>query len=160
MDRPNSAIPSKARSTHSPDNQSSPASMAGPIPRRAAPASSSISLSRIDRSSALWLCCVSPPRPAAAGIWTAEKRARASLLLPVWCRNASSPGDDGEHELGESRGRKGIAPFARKRWVFSRAARGRTGKACDNSFRLFMWLRARGFTIYHVRRFLSRGGRS
>ena len=142
MDRPNSAIPSKARSTHSPDNQSSPASMADPIPRRAAPGSS-ISLSPIDLSSALWLC-----EPTAARSWYMNRGKRGRELVCFFLFDAGTPLLPAmtESTSSASRGAQRNRSFRLKKdEFFSRAARGRTGKACDNSFRLFMWLRARGF---------------
>ena len=140
MGRPNN--PSKARSTHSPDKPlSSPASMAGPIPRRAAPGSS-ISLSPIDLSSALWLC-----EPTAARSWYMNRGKRGRELVCFFLFDAGTPLLPAMTESTSSASRGGAKEslLSPGKDVFSRAARGRTGKACDNSFRLFMWLRARGF---------------
>ena len=141
MGRPNN--PSKARSTHSPDKPlSSPASMAGPIPRRAAPGSS-ISLSPIDLSSALWLC-----EPTAARSWYMNRGKRGRELVCFFLFDAGTPLLPAmtESTSSASRGAQRNRSFRLKKdEFFSRAARGRTGKACDNSFRLFMWFTCPGF---------------
>nr|CAB3458377.1 unnamed protein product [Digitaria exilis] len=112
-----------SRSNNLPDTLlSSPASTAGPIPRLLVPLSP---LSRVDLSSALWLC--DEPAAACSHYMNREKKGARGLCFPFDAETPLLPGMTERARGRRVAGRKGIPPTSfslQKDELFFRAAKG------------------------------------